>query len=206
MQNIMHTINSGISQTPLAVTTHYVTVNEIVKAIKMLNSKKCDGNHGLFTNHFKNAPQRLAVHMSHLFSSMLTHGCTPNELRLATLTSIPKDLKESLTTSDNYRGIALGSIMCKIYDIIMVNRYSDILSSSNLQFAYKNHHSTTLCTNLVKEVANHYISKGGCVYTCLLDASKAFDRVNFVQMFKILVKRGLPPIVVLWQSTGGNDG
>ncbi len=196
LQNIMDQIDSAISLDSPNSTTHYVSITEIVEAIKMLNPKKCDGNHGLFTNHFKNAPHRLALHLSHLFSSMLTHGCTPSELRLSTLTSIPKDLKESLTTSDNYRGIALGSIMCKIYDIVMINRYSDILSSSSMQFAYKSQHSTALCTNLVRETAEHYISNDGCIYTCLLDASKAFDRVNFVQLFKILMNRGLPPIVI----------
>ncbi len=198
LNDVINVIEDNVSKLPPSDSTHYVSVVEVTEAIKMLNSNKCDGNQGIFTNHFKNAPIRLAFdfHVSQLFSSMLTHGCTPEELSIATLTSIPKDLQESITNSNNYRGIALGSIFCKIYDTIMINRYSDKLNSSNLQFAYKNQHSTTQCSNLVKETADHYVKQGGCIYTCMLDASKAFDRIDFVRLFKILMKRNLPPVII----------
>jgi len=31
---------------------------------------------------------------------------------------------------------------------------------------------------------------------CFLDAAKAFDRVNYVKLFRILVKRGLLPYII----------
>ena len=34
------------------------------------------------------------------------------------------------------------------------------------------------------------------VYSCLLDASKAFDKVHYGKMFKLLIKRKLPLIIV----------
>ncbi len=97
----------------------YVTVQEVDKAVAKLNLNKHDGNLGLFSNHFKHAPKQLHVHLSMLFTAMLTHGCTPHELKIATLTSIPKDLKQSLSDSNNYRGISLCSILCKVYDLVI---------------------------------------------------------------------------------------
>ena len=57
--------------------------------------------------------------------------------------------------------------------------------TSDLQFAYKQNHSTSMCTLTLKEVVKYYTSRQGQVYCCLLDASKAFDRVRFDKLFII---------------------
>ena len=38
--------------------------------------------------------------------------------------------------------------------------------------------------------------KYSSVFSCLIDASKTFDRVSFVKLFEFLIKRGLPFIVI----------
>ena len=39
------------------------------------------------------------------------------------------------------------------------------------------------------ETINHYVHEGCNVYSCLLDASKAFDGVHWGRLFKILIER-----------------
>ena len=34
------------------------------------------------------------------------------------------------------------------------------------------------------ESANYYVSSAGAAHVCMLDASKAFDRVNLLTLFK----------------------
>ena len=53
-----------------------------------------------------------------------------------------------------------------------------------------------MCTNVFKEVASHYNSKGSNVYACLVDASKAFDRVNYEKLFQLVLKRNLPGVII----------
>ena len=55
--------------------------------------------------------------------------------------------------------------------------------ASDMQFAYKENHSTTLCTSALKEVVNHNIKENCNVYCCLLNASKAFDRVHYGKLW-----------------------
>ena len=45
----------------------------------------------------------------------------------------------------------------------------------------------------MKEVINYYINQNSCVYVCMLDASKALDRVNLLVLFKKLYAKGLSP-------------
>ena len=150
----------------------------------------------LFSNHFINAPHSFIVVLTSMINSMVIHGHSPNELLNAILVSIPKDLRGNLQSSDNYRGIALCSAITKIVDYIFLEKHSDILQTSNLQFAFKEEHSTTMCTSVIKEVISYYNSRDSNVYACLLDASKAFDRLNHGKLFTLLLERNLPPLVI----------
>ena len=47
---------------------------------------------------------------------------------------------------------------------------------------------------MVTEVIDYYQNSGSPVYMCMLDASKAFDRVNLLTLFKTLYSRGMCPI------------
>ena len=51
----------------------------------------------------------------------------------------------------------------------------------NLDF--KSKHSTDMCIFTVKSLVKYYTCKNTPVYTCLLDASKAFDRGNHWMLF-----------------------
>ena len=63
----------------------------------------------------------------------------------------------------------------KIVIIVYNGKKSNNSDSNN----YSNKgHSTTMCTLIYKEIINQYINNGSDVYSCLLDASKAFDRVH----------------------------
>ncbi len=120
----------------------------------------------------------------------------PDDLLLATVASIPKDKCGDICNSDNYRGIALSSALSKLNDIIILMKYPEQLSTSEMQFAYKPKHGTSMCSLALKEVVKYYIHNGSDVYTSFIDASKAFDRVRHDKLFLELIARGLPAIVI----------
>ena len=108
----------------------------------------------------------------------------------------PKDKKKSLCTSSNYRAIALSSIFGKILDWIILIKEQSSLFSSELQFGFKKGLSTTQCTNSMLVIIDYYNYNKSSVYVLMLDASKAFDRVNYCKLFSELLKRDISPLIL----------
>ena len=52
------------------------------------------------------------------------------------------------------------------------------LETDVLQFGFKNNSSTVICTSMLKETIDYYNEYKTDCYLLLLDASKAFDKVE----------------------------
>ena len=63
------------------------------------------------------------------------------------------------------------------------------------QFGFKREHGTDLCVFTVKSV-KYYNLHNSPVYTCFLDASKAYDRVNYWTLFRKLLNRSIHILIV----------
>jgi len=49
---------------------------------------------------------------------------------------------------------------------------------------------------VLKETVTYYVQNQNPVFCTFLDSTKAFDRVNYCELFKLLVKRELPVLVI----------
>ena len=173
---------------------HRVTPDIMALCISKLKSGKSDGNKGFTSDHLHNYGKRLHILLSLLFKSILFHGYSPHELLLSTTVSIPKDVKSSLSSADNYRGISLFTSIAKVFDYIEL--FGGSLQTTDMQFAYKAKHSTTLCTMVYLETLHHYVNIGSNVYSCLLDASKVFNRIHYGKLFTILLSKQVPAYII----------
>ena len=70
----------------------------------------------------------LNVYISLLFTSGLI---------LPTIVPVPKNKRGNLSDS-NYRTIALSSLLCKLFDTIIIEKHEDNLITDDLQFGYNN--------------------------------------------------------------------
>ena len=63
-------------------------------------------------------------------------------------------------------------------------------------FGFKRKHSTDLCIFTVKNVTKYYTQENSSAFTCFLDASKAFDKINHYTLFRKLLDRKTPIMLV----------
>ena len=113
---------------------------------------------------------------------------------MCSLVPIVKDALGDLTASDNYRAIAIGSLLLKVLDWIVLLLEGDKLNVDELQFGFQAMTSTTMCTWSLAATINYYKYRGRTVYGCAMDCSKAFDMVIWTQLFNKLLDRGISPI------------
>ena len=172
-----------------------VSVNLVEQAMAKIKFGKTDANNGCSSNHFKNGTNKLNVYFSLLFTAMWTHNYVPCSMLTSTIIPIPKNRRKSLNDIDNYRAIALSSILGKLLDWVILLSCDKALSSNDSQFGFKPKHSTSQCTFVIKEPVQYYLNGGSIVYGMLLDASKAFDRIQFIKLFRLLLSRGLCPVI-----------
>ena len=174
---------------------HTITVKEVKDAVDKLKYGKKEEN-GLYSNHIKHGSERLFVILTLLFNCMLSHGIAPDELLLGTMIPLIKDSRGKKQCSDNYRALTIGTGLSKLLDIVIQNQQKDALKTSDLQFGFKEKSSTTMCTLTVLETIEYYKRQGSNVHVLLLDASKAFDRVNYIKLFEKLLRKGMCPLTV----------
>ena len=72
---------------------------------------------------------------------------------------------------NNYRAIAISSLLGKLFNIIKLKEQYTTLSTDMLQFGFKPNSSTTICTSLLRDTIEYHNEHGSDCYLLLLDAS-----------------------------------
>lgn len=166
---------------------------EVYHGIGKLAVNKTWGLDMITTKHLKNASYRLAMLLVMCFSRLLAHGILSHPMLSVLLVAVIKD-KTCITSSiDNYRPIGLASVLSKVLELILLDRFQEYVKSSENHFGFKNEHGTDPCVYALKELVSNYKRHGTTVFICFLDASKAFDCINHGKLFK-LQNRGFHPI------------
>ena len=84
----------------------------------------------------------------------------------------------------------------KSFDANILTRYGELLAASNLQFGFKLGYSTSTCSMRLNEMLEHYRRNGSTVYCTMLDATNAFDRVEYCKLVRWLLIKKLPPVII----------
>ena len=143
----------------------------------------------------------LTCYLHLLYNSLLSHSYMPHEFLLGNITPIIKDANGD-TCSGNYRPITLGPILLQLFEYLLMNKFGYFLSTDNLQFGYKNKHSTSHAVYVLRECVNYYTTHGSNVLVSFLDCSKAFDTVSHYGLFLKLMEKGIPlcflNLIIYW--------
>ena len=100
------------------------------------------------------------------FTGLFIHGVLPPSMISVVLVPIVKNKRISICSKNNYRPIALASIMSKLLEKIIYERVSEALETCSNQFGFKAKHSTAMCILAFKEAILKYRDLSSNVYTC----------------------------------------
>lgn len=170
--------------------------HEVHQAIHKLSNNKASGLDGISAEHLKNASIRIAPLLAICFTVFMIHGVLPDLMLAVLLVTVIKDKAGKIGSLDNYRPIALASILSKVLEKILLDRLNEFINTTDNQFGFKAKHGTDLCIYALKEIVNKYGDKNSSVLMCFIDASKAFDRINHDKLFNKLRQRGVPKYIV----------
>ena len=176
LQNVQHDSNMAVS------------AKSITEIVSKLECGKSAGPDGISAECFKFSDTKLHVLLSLLFSMCLSHGYLPSALIKTTIVPIVKNKAGDLSDSNNYRPIAIATITSKLLESVLLLKCSDYLTTCDNQFGFKASHGTDMCIYTLKEFIDYYKCRGTTVYVTFLDASKAFDRLNYWLLFDKLIK------------------
>ena len=168
----------------------------VKKACLRMKPGKLDVTESYTSDVFLHAPDILFEQLAEVFRSYLIHGHVTLQILTCAFLPLFKGGKKSPDKFKSYRAIACSSQLLKLFEYVILEVWGDKLYSDSMQFGYKAGVSTTQCSWLVNEVANHFLRRGTSVTACLLDASMAFDKCRFDLLFQKLIDKGLPAIVV----------
>ena len=174
-----------------------ITVDEIEVAISQLEkNKSCGIDAIIYAEHLLYCSRRLLPLLAMCISSLFIYGFLPDSMLSVVLVPVIKNKSRRINDSDNYRPIALASIVSKVAEKVILNRTSEFLLTTCNQFGFKNKLGTDMCIYALKEIVENHRSHNGSMFMGFLDASKAFDRLKHSTLFRKLIYRRVPNYIV----------
>ena len=190
---LMDSLNQKISNKDMSE-VYRVTESVVRQGLKLMKGNKSDSIFDFQSDCLTEGPPKLVTHLTNMIRMFIAHGQVPDIILVCTLLPLVKDNLGDLTQSDNYRAIATGCQVLKLLDIVILILEGEKLGCDQLQFGFQPKASTTMCSWMVTAVIDQYNKQGSAVYGCAMDLSKAFDMVEWVELFQVLQARNVSPV------------
>ena len=151
----------------------YLSWDDMVNVLSRVKTGKSSAGK-IRPEHILYGSEKLAIHLHLLFNSMIQHGIVVEDFLNGTITPIIKDAQGDTSDSNNYRGITLGGLFSKLFEIAIDNKLTPYLKSDPLQFGFKKRTSTAHALFTLKSTTDYFNSRGSDVFVAFLDCTKAF--------------------------------
>ena len=150
------------------------------KVVMNLDLSKASGPDCIAVVVLKNCEVELCYILVELFNECLKESCFPDCWKVSSVVPVFKNVEERSTVK-NYHPVSLLSLVSKVFEKLVNNRFVDHLEKcglfSNFQYDFRSSQSTAdLLTGVSDRIARAFNSSG-TARAVTRDISKAFDRV-----------------------------
>lgn len=179
---------------PLSINTDPFSRGEFLEAKKQIVEGKACGEDGIPPEILKRVD--IDEIILDFCNVALCDGKIPDQWKLCNIVPVPK--KGDLTKTDNYRGIALTSIVCKTLNRMILNRIKPSIENllRDNQNGFRPGRSTTSHILALRRILEGVKAKNLTAVMLFIDFKKAFDSVHRGILMKILRAYGIPEEIV----------
>ena len=188
--------------------TNFMTEQNILKAVKSMKIKNCEGHDGIPLRILIDGINILIAPLTVLFNKIYNQKKIPEQWLIAKI--IPIHKKGSLNDIKNYRPISNLCSCSKIYEKLILAQINLLELTQNVDLTGKSQHGfkpkrSTLTAGLkIQSLLARAVNDDMSALMASLDLSSAFDVVNIELLLKRLVIIGLPSDVIdligIWLS------
>ena len=165
--------------------------SEILSAVAGMKKNKAEGLDGIPAEFWKSLGKRATRELVELCQQMYRQGVWPEEFTKIVMIPIPK--KVNATECSDYRTISLIPHASKILLKILTQRIEGNAKEyiSKTQFGFRKGLGTREAIGVMRMMSERSLENDNKIYVCFVDFEKAFDRVSWVQMMKVLKSIGV---------------
>ena len=151
--SVLHSLNDSD-------TMDRITPDDIKEAIKALKKGKSKGPDGISAEHLIYCDQKIFYLLSILFNAMIIHAYIPDEFMLSFIIPLVKDTKGDIISKDNYRPIAIRSILSRVVELIILSTFGYLIDTSDNQFGLQEwslHRTQCVCLKRNHKLLSLYV-------------------------------------------------
>lgn len=173
---------------------HTIDTELVSSVISRLQCGKAADMDGLTAEHILYSHPALCVLFCKLFKLIMACKYVPVGFRYSYIVPVPKikDLRSKSLTYNDFRGIAISSIISKVFEYCILDRFNSYLSSSDIQFGFKKNSGCRNAIYTARTIVERLNKNGSTANICAIDLTKAFDKVDHNALYMKLMKRFLP--------------
>lgn len=158
-------------------------IDEVMKAISTLKSRKAPGIDNIQNEHLKFGGRKLHIAIQQLYNGIMKVGYIPESWKTSIIIPLYKGNNKPKEDPDSYRAVSLLPVLYKLFEKLIYGRVQQWLSETHMQFPNKQQQGfqkqkscTTVSFNL-HETLYYNLELHSKVYASFLDIRKAFDTV-----------------------------
>ena len=173
-----------------------ISIAAIKRAIHRLKNGKSPGIDAIIAEMLKCSENDAVKQLHSLFNSIWKDQCVPEDWKKSLIVKVPK--KGDLTECDNYRGISLLSVPCKILCRLLIDRVKSGVDEMirQEQAGFRSGRGTSEQIFALRNILEQCQEWQAPVYINFVDFSKAFDCIIRERLWDIMRQYGIPDIFI----------